>query len=226
MPNPTPRLLHVDSSIRREGSRSRALAAHYVAAWRTANPDGEVVHRDLAVDPVPHFDAVVYGANLVGPAERTEDQRRARALTETLAREVLAADTILVGMALYNYGVPSTVKAWIDRLVVPGLTLDAGGTVGRLGGRRLVLALAAGGSYGPGTPREGWDHREPWLRHVFALLGLTDVTVAAAELTVARVSPTVIPLDLGAAEDESFAAATAVLDAHAAASVTADLASS
>lgn len=106
-------------------------------------------------------------------------------------------------------------KAWIDRLVVPGLTVDGGGN-GLLGGRTVVLALAAGGSYAPGTPREGWDHREPWLRHMFAFLGITDVTVASAELTVARESPAMIPLDLGDAEDRSLTKAKAALAAHAA----------
>ena len=130
------------------------------------------------------------------PAEhRTPEQRAARELTDVIVGEVLAADTIVIGMGLYNFGVPSTVKAWFDRIVVPGVTLgDEGGT---LGGRTLVSTTAAGGGgYRPGTPREGWDHREPWLRHAFEQLGVSDPIFIAAELTLARESPRMIPLDL------------------------------
>lgn len=92
------RLLHIDSSIRREGSRSRLLTSHYVGAWRAANPGGAVVHRDLDAPPVPHFDLVAHTANLTAPHERTSEQRAARAATEAIVREVLDADTILLGM--------------------------------------------------------------------------------------------------------------------------------
>lgn len=206
-------LLHLDSSIRPiDQSRSRRLSARYAEQWRTANPDGTVVYRDLAAAPIPHLDGSAFTANLVGESDRTTEQRAARALTDEIVGEVLDADTIVIGMGLYNFGVPSTVKAWFDRIVVPGVTLGPEG--GTLGGRRLVLALAAGGGYGEGTPREGWDHREPWLRHAFEQLGVTDVTVIAAELTLARESPAMIPLELGDAEDASYAAAEAMVDAQ------------
>jgi len=215
-----PHLLHLDSSLRTAGSRSRLLSAHYADAWRAANPDGTVRYRDLAADPVPHLDEAGYSTHFVAPAERSEEQRAARALGEQLAGEVVAADTIVLGAGLYNFSVPSTLKAWLDRIVVPGITVGEDGG-GLLGGKTLVLALAAGGGYGPGTPRHGWDHREPWLRHAFAFLGLTDVVVATAELTLARESPAMIPLGLGDAEDQSLAAAKDALTAHAAAPVAA-----
>jgi FMN-dependent NADH-azoreductase len=205
-------LLHLDSSLRPAGdSRSRRLTAHYADAWRAAHPDGAVTYRDLAADPIPHLGADAFFANFVAPEDQTDAQRTQRALTETLVGEVLAADTIVLGMGLYNFGVPSTVKAWFDRIVVPGVTLGEEG--GLLGGRRLVLALAAGGGYGEGTPRHGWDHREPWLRHAFEQLGITDVEVFSAELTLARESPAMIPLDLGAVADRSLADAEAAIDA-------------
>jgi FMN-dependent NADH-azoreductase len=205
-------LLHIDSSLRpAPGSRSRRLSAHYADTWQAAHPDGTVTYRDLAADPLPHFDHDAFTTNMVAPDARTPAQASARDLTEKIVGEVLAADTIVLGMGLYNFGVPSTVKAWFDRIVVPGVTLGADG--GTLGDKRLVLALAAGGGYAEGTPRFGWDHREPWLRHAFEQLGLTDVEVIAAELTLARESPAMIPLDLGAAEDASYAAAQAAIDA-------------
>ena len=141
-------LLHIDSSLRTDASRSRKLSAYYADAWRAAHPDGTVTYRDLAADPLPHLDGAAFTANFVPDEQRTPEQRAARELTDVIVGEVLAADTIVIGMGLYNFGVPSTVKAWFDRIVVPGVTLgDEGGT---LGGRTLVFTTAAGGGYRPG----------------------------------------------------------------------------
>ncbi len=196
--------------MRTDGSRSRKLSAHYVARWREANPGGTVTYRDLAAEPIPHLDLASFTANMLAPEDRTPDQQAARNLTDELVGEVLAADTIVLGSGLYNFGPPSTVKAWFDHLVVPGVTLGPDG--GMLGDKRLVLTLANGGGYGPGAPKEGWDHRTPWLGHAFEQLGLTDLEVYTAELTLARESPAMAPLDLGDAEDASFAAAIAAID--------------
>ena len=205
-----PHLLHIDSSLRTDASRSRKLSAHYADAWRAANPDGTVTYRDLAADPLPHLDEVAFLANFAPEGQRTPEQRAARELTDVIVGEVLVADAIVIGMGLYNFGVPSTVKAWFDRIVVPGVTLGEDG--GTLGGRALVFTTAAGGGYAPGTPREGWDHREPWLRHAFEQLGVSDPVFIGAELTLARESPKMIPLDLGVAEDQSLADAHAAID--------------
>jgi FMN-dependent NADH-azoreductase len=205
-------LLHIDSSIPSiDESRSRRLSARYAERWRDANPEGTVTYRDLGRNPPPHTDATSFFANFVSPQERTAEQAAARAITDELVGEVLSADTIVLAMGLYNFGVPSTVKAWFDRIVVPGVTIGADGGV--LASKQLVLVLAAGGGYGEGTPRSGWDHREPWIRHAFEQLGLTNVEIVAAELTLARESPAMIPLELGAAEDASYAAAEAMIDA-------------
>ena len=206
-------LLHVDSSIRSiEESRSRKLSKRYADAWRATNPDGTVTYRDLSANPIPHTDASSFYANFLAPEDRSPDQAAAKAITDEIVGEVLAADTIVLGMGLYNFGTPSTVKAWFDRLVVPGVTIGEQG--GLLGDKKLALTLAAGGGYGEGTPRDGWDHREPWLRHAFEILGLTDILVISAELTLARESPNMIPLNLGSAEDQSYAAAEALIDAE------------
>jgi FMN-dependent NADH-azoreductase len=201
-------LLHLDSSLRTEGSRSRALSAYYANAWRAAHPDGAVTYRDLAASPVPHLDHESFTGNFVGPDDRTPAQVEARALAETLAGELLAADAVVIGLPLYNFSVPSTFKAWLDRIVVPGLTAG-----GELAGTSVVIVTARGGGYGPGTPREGWDHREPWLRHALTQLGVDDVTFVDTELTLARESPQMAAFNLGDAEDASFAAAHAAIDA-------------
>jgi FMN-dependent NADH-azoreductase len=205
-----PRLLHLDSSIRVEQSRSRALSRHFAEAWLAAHGDGTVTYRDLAADPIAPIDHEGFTANFIPDDARSPYQREARALAELLAGEVLAADDIVIGMPLYNFGTPSTVKSWFDRIVVPGLTVGPEG--GMLADKTLTVTAARGGGYGPDAPREGWDHREPWLIHAFEQLGLTDVRFIHAELTLARESPVMIPLDLGAAEDQSLAEAHAAID--------------
>jgi FMN-dependent NADH-azoreductase len=198
-------LLHLDSSLRTEGSRSRKLSAHFADRWQTDNPDGIVTYRDLAADPVPHLDDVAFFAQFVPEAERTPEQGAALALCTQLIDEVLAADTVLIGLPLYNFGPPSTFKAWFDRIVSER-------TMGKLGDTEFVVVSARGGGYGPGTPREGWDHREPWLRHALASLGVDNAIFINAELTLARESPRMLPLDLGAAEDQSLSDAFASID--------------
>jgi FMN-dependent NADH-azoreductase len=205
-----PTLLHVDSSMRVEGSRSRALSGHFARNWQQAHPDGSVIYRDLAADPLPHFDLHAFTANLVADEDRTAAQREARALTETLTGEVLAADEIVIGVPLYNFGAPSTLKAWIDRIVAPGVTV-APGAGGLAGGRSVTVTAARGGGYGSGTPREGWDHRDPWLARALSTIGIDDVRFIHAELTLSRESPLMSGLeDL---EDQSFADALAAIDA-------------
>jgi FMN-dependent NADH-azoreductase len=199
-------LLHIDSSLRTEGSRSRRLSAYYAERWRAQHPDGVVTYRDLAADPVPHLDHAAFSARFVPAADHTPEQAAASAVTEKLVDEVLAADTILIGMPLYNFGPPSTFKAWFDRIVSER-------TSGKLGGKEFVVVTARGGGYQPGTPRHGWDHREPWLRHALSTLGVSDAVFIDTELTLARESPAMIPLDLGGAEDQSLADALAAVDA-------------
>jgi FMN-dependent NADH-azoreductase len=199
-------LLHLDSSLRTEGSRSRQLSARYAERWQARHPGGTVTYRDLAADPVPHLDQLAFFAGFVAPEDRTPEQAAASVLSEQLIDEVLAADTILIALPLYNFGPPSTFKAWFDRIVAPG-------TMGKLGDKEFVVVTAAGGGYAPGTPREGWDHREPWLRHAFTPLNVSDITFINTELTLARESPAMIPLDLGVAEDKSMADALAAVDA-------------
>ena len=199
-------LLHLDSSLRSEGSRSRTLSSRYAERWKAKNPAGTVTYRDLAADPVPHMDATVVSAQHTAPADRTSEQAAAQFLTDTLVGEVMCAETILIGMPLYNFGPPSTFKAWFDQIVSEQ-------TLGKLSDKSFVVATARGGGYGLGTAREGWDHREPWLRHALSTLGVDDPVFITAELTLAREAPAMIPLGLGDDEDKSMARALAVIDA-------------
>jgi FMN-dependent NADH-azoreductase len=202
-------LLQIDSSIQGERSVSRALTARAAEAWRSAHPDGTVTYRDLAASPLPHLDAESGTARMVDPAGHTPAQARSYELTRLLIGEILAADTILLGLPLYNFGPPSTVKSWVDHLIARGLSIDAETGEGLLGGRDFLVLAARGGGYGPGTPRDGWDHAEPWLPHGVSLTGLQPRFITA-ELTLAGVNPAMAGLEPLAAD--SLAAAHAAID--------------
>src|SRR3954447_18242025 len=204
-----PHLLHIDSSIKGSESVSRKLSARAVAAWRAAHPDGTVTYRDLGHDPVPHLDDDGGLARMTPVEQHTPAQAASWQLSEELVAEVRAADTIVLGLPLYNYGAPSSVKAWVDHLVAPGLAMDPETMTGLLGGRDLIVLAARGGGYAPGTPRDGWDHAELWLPHGLALTGL-EPRFITAELTVAEQVPAMA--DLIPLAKESRAAAERAID--------------
>ena len=202
-------LLQIDSSIQGERSVSRSLTARAAERWKAAHPDGEVVYRDLAADPLPHLDADAFAARAVPAEQHTPAQAAAFELSQRLVGEVQAADVVLLGLPIYNFGAPSTVKAWVDHLSYPGLSTDPAGGDGLLGGTELIVLAARGGGYGPGTPREGWDHAGQWLPHGLFLTGI-EPRFIAAELTLADVNPAMAELRGLAAE--SLAAARAEID--------------
>ncbi|RSM80845.1 FMN-dependent NADH-azoreductase [Amycolatopsis sp. WAC 01375] len=203
-------LLHIDSSITGEHSTSRRLTARAAAAWRAAHPEGTVTYRDLGADPLPHLGAAANTAKFVPPEQHTPAQGEAWRLITDLVDEVRSADTILLGLPLYNFGAPSTVKAWVDHLIVPGLTLDAETREGLLGDRDFIVVVSRGGGYGEGTPREGWDHAQSWIPHGVSLTGLAPRFVTA-ELTMAKTNPAMA--DLIPLAEASQAEAERVIDA-------------
>jgi FMN-dependent NADH-azoreductase len=174
-------LLHIDSSARTTGSTSRQLTAEFAAYWATTHPGGTIAYRDLAANPLPHLQEATIAAMFIPPAMRTTAQVRATALQEALIAELAAADTLVLGAPMYNFSVPSALKSWIDHVVVFGRTVGSD----LFAGTRVIIAGARGGAYGPGTPREDCDYQERYLRAVLALIGLTDITVANAEMRAA-----------------------------------------
>ncbi|MGW5261524.1 FMN-dependent NADH-azoreductase [Microbispora sp. NPDC004025] len=202
-------LLHIDASIQGERSVSRKLTARAVAAWRATHPGGTVTYRDLGGSPLPHLDQDSGLARMLPPEQHTPAQAASWRLTEQLVGEVRQADTIVLGLPLYNYGAPSAVKAWVDHLIAPGLSYDPTTGQGLLGGRDFLVLASRGGGYGAGTPHEGWDHAEPWLPHGLSMTGLQPRFITA-ELTLAYVTPSMtelIPL-----ADKSLAAAEQAID--------------
>jgi FMN-dependent NADH-azoreductase len=165
------KLLHIDSSALGSHSVSRALTAEIVAGLRHARPDARIRYRDLAAQPLPHWTPV---ADAADPAA---------VLGSEVMEEFLAADVIVLGVPMYNFGIPSQLKAWIDRIAVAGTTFryTASGPEGLAGGKRVIVASSRGGFYGEGTAGAGMDFQESYLRAVLGFLGITDVEFVRAE---------------------------------------------
>lgn len=203
-------LLRVDSSFRTEGSASRAVADTAERAWQAQHSQGTVVRRDLGANPLPaEAWGLAVGSRFTPPEARTPEQLEALALSETLADEILAADTVLVAAPLYNFGVPQFLKTWID-LLISDPRLGPGST--ELAGKPALLVIARGGGYAEGTPRHGWDHSTPYLQRIFADNFGMEVSTTAVELTLAGVNPAMADL-IGVAE-QSLATAHAEAGAH------------
>ncbi|MFB6894628.1 FMN-dependent NADH-azoreductase [Kitasatospora sp. NPDC056327] len=183
-------LLHLDSSARTD-SVTRRLGAAFAGAWAAGG--GEVTHRDLAADPVPPIregwtticDTLlregITDIARYAEAVRTEREREAWAVVRPLLGELVAADAVLIGAPMYNFGVPAALKAWIDQVTFPRMVLAP---------RRFVVVAAHGGAYGPGTPREPYDHAGRYLSDfVRGHYAVEDTEVIAAELVNSLVDP-------------------------------------
>ena len=184
-------LHRIDASIRQQGSFSRSVADTFQAAWKEAHPTGTVTMRDLGHEPLPYITEVDHNARNVPEDEQTPEQRAFIARSNALVDELLAADAVLIGVPLYNWGTPASVKTWIDHLMSDPRTRDPEGL---FRGHTLVLVNAQGGSYKPGTPRDGWDHAEPYLRRLLGEVLGFDVHAITPELTLAEVVPAMAEL--------------------------------
>jgi len=180
-----PSLLQLDSSMDLAHSRSRAVTAAFASAWREQGDDSTVTVRDLHRQPVPHLDdADLHWAPHLRPAG-SAPSAAAAARQDELIEELLRADVLLVGAPLYNWSLPSTLKAWVDHVHVPGRTAPFDGATQPLAGRPAVVVASRGGSYDAGSPTEGQDHAVPALQLVLGnALGM-DVTVLTTNLTLA-----------------------------------------
>ena len=174
------KLLHIDSSVLGEASVSRRLSADVVARLEDLHPDLTIVRRDLSAAPLPHMSAA-YVAATRGPQAAAP---RPAALAEDFAAldEFLDADVVVIGAPMYNFGLPSNLKAWMDRLAVPQKTFAYvdGAPKGLCGGKRIIVASSRGGIYTDG-PYATADHQEKYLGLVFGFLGITDISFVRAE---------------------------------------------
>lgn len=197
-------LLHLDSSLfPADGSASRAVTAAFRKAWEEQHPDGTVVYRDLAATPLPHLEAAGFTAAFSAPDDRTPEQRAAFAQRLELVEELEQADAVVLGAPMYNFTIPSTVKAWLDYVIIMGRTT---GDESTLKGKPLTVVTSRGGSYAPGTPREGFDYVQNYLEAVFGTMFGMEVDFIVPELTMAPTNPAMadlIPL-YEASRDKAF----------------------
>ncbi|WP_369981160.1 FMN-dependent NADH-azoreductase [Xanthomonas bundabergensis] len=165
------KLLHIDSSALGAHSVSRGLTAAIVAEFVRAHPGVDVAYRDLHAAPLGHWSPPAGDAD---PAAIESGQ---------VLGEFLAADVVVVGAPMYNFGIASSLKTWIDRITVAGKTFryGAAGPEGLAGGKRVIVASSRGGIYSAGSPAAAMDFQEPYLRAVFGFLGVTDIEFVRAE---------------------------------------------
>ncbi len=172
------KLLVVETSPRGDYSISRNMTRRFVADWRAAHPDGQVVDRDLMETDLPFVTAPWLQAYFTPPQQHSPEMKEALRLSDELVGEILAADHIVIATPVYNYNVPAALKAWVDHIVRKGLTLGFDGS-GLVTGKKATVLLASGGVYTEGSPIRDRDIATQYLRLILGVIGIADVTVVA-----------------------------------------------
>lgn len=172
-------VLVIESSARLQGSISRQLTEQFLSRWRAVHPADCIGVRDLALEPVPHLDANLLGGWMNPAEQQSGAERAALALSDSLTDELMAADVLVLAAPMYNFSIPSTLKAWLDHVLRAGVTFEytAKGPRGLLRGKRAFVLTARGGIYAGGSQ----DHQEPYLRQALAFIGIHDVSFIHAE---------------------------------------------
>ncbi|MFG2939738.1 FMN-dependent NADH-azoreductase [Streptomyces sp. NPDC048282] len=185
-------LLHIDSSLLPgEASSSRTVTDAFRKAWQEQHPDGTVVYRDLAAEPVPHITAASHTAGFADPATHTPEQAAAFADRVKLIEELEQADAVLIGAPMYNFTIPSTLKAWLDNVILFGRTMGENPSAK---GTPVTVVASRGGSYAPGTPREPFEYVQNYLAAALGDgLGL-ELDFIVPELTMAPQNPAMAEL--------------------------------
>ena len=175
------KLLIIDSAATGEASVSRKLTRELAARVRRYGSSTEIVHRDVGAAPIPHLTEATVGT-IRGAAPDSEEARAALALSDRLIAEIKEADVIVIGAPMYNFGMPSTLKAWFDHVLRAGITFryTAEGPEGLVKGKRAIVIESRAGAYSEG-PAAAMDHQEPHLRTLLGFMGISDVTFVRAE---------------------------------------------
>ncbi len=178
-------LLQIDSSPMGERSISRKLTEKFADSWRKSHPGGKVIIRDLCALDLPVVNGSWIGAVYTPADARTPEQTKALALSDSLIADLQEADEYVLGVPMHNFSIPSSLKLWIDQISRVGktFTYSAAGAKGLLTGKKTTLLLASGGVYETGSPMSSFDFVAPYLRALFGFLGVSDVTIIAAEGT-------------------------------------------
>ena len=173
------RVLIIESSARQQDSVSRQLTQQFISQWQAAHPADQITVRDLAINPVPHLDSTLLGGWMKPAEQRNEIEQLALERSNQLTDELVAADVLVLAAPMYNFAIPSTLKAWFDHVLRAGVTFKYGesGPQGLLIGKRAYVLTARGGIYAG----DSLDHQEPYLRQVLGFVGIHDVTFIHAE---------------------------------------------
>ncbi|MFZ1498462.1 MAG: FMN-dependent NADH-azoreductase [Giesbergeria sp.] len=176
-------LLHIDSAITGAQSVSRQLSRQVVDSWVAAHPGTQVTHLDLVTHAPAHLTQDALALRMGQTENLSEAQKRENAVTEGLLQQFLAADVLVIGAPLYNFSIPTQLKAWIDRLAQPGRTFryTASGPEGLAGGKTVIVASSRGGLYSTSEGGRAMEHQESYLQTVLGFLGITDVRFVRAE---------------------------------------------
>jgi FMN-dependent NADH-azoreductase len=198
-------LLQVNASLFEGGGQSTQLAQRFVDAWRAANPDAQVIVREVGGDAVPHLTAERFQAFLAKPEARTPAQQAIAGFSDTLIDELQRADLIVLGLPLYNFGVPSSLKAYFDHVARAGVTFryTERGAEGLLRGKKAIVVATRGGQYA-GTPL---DSQTGYVRDFLRFLGIEDVEFVYAEGLAMGDAPKAAALDQAARKLSNLAAA-------------------
>jgi FMN-dependent NADH-azoreductase len=172
------KLLRVDSSPFGAAALSRRLTSEFVDRWRVINPRGSIIPRDLTTTTIPVIDAAWVSANYTPTASRTPEQNKLLKLSTQLIGELAAADECVIGIAMHNWGPPSSFKLWVDQIVTPSTLLER-----LLAGKRATVIVAAGRVYRPGSPDAPKNYLVPWLRSLFGSLGMKEMQFVIADGT-------------------------------------------
>jgi len=181
------KLLHIDSSILGDTSVSRQVAAAVADNLRAATPGLEVTYRDLTTAPLPHLTPShlpsAHPLSALAQASDAAELEENRAVSQTVLDEFLAADVVVIGAPMYNFTIPSQLKAWLDRILVPGTTFrnSPEGPQGLAGDKRVIIVISRGGFYGADTPFAAAEHVETYLRATFGFIGVTNPEIIVAE---------------------------------------------
>ena len=176
------KLLAIDSSILSKASVSRKLTSSFVNQWQRVYPETEVIYRDLHAQPVNHLSQKILAAAQAEPAQLSSDMRDELDLSSKLIAELFSADVLVIGAPMYNFSIPSQLKAWIDRVLVAGKTFKYidGKVQGLLTGKRAFIISSRGGIYSEG-PAVRLDHQESYVTSVLKFIGIEDITFIRAE---------------------------------------------
>ncbi len=178
-------ILHIDSSPAGDKSYSRKYSAELTQKLLAKNPGAHVTYHDLANHPLPHVDPLMLDAMFTPPEHHNDAHKKAIASSDKATAEVLAADIIVIGAPMYNFSIPSALKAWIDNIVRNGKTFAYGekGPHGLIPpGKKVYLVVSRGGMYSEG-PYKAFEHQDSYLKAILGFIGLTDVEVLVAEGT-------------------------------------------